>query len=128
MEKRIRDLQEESRKILLHAIAGWPSAINIHLWPYALRHTDDVRNAIPNHNDGTSPFDRFASVHIPPRLHLFHTFGCPIFALSTQLQNGSSIPEWSPRARMGIYLGTSTYHARSVSLVLSLSSTGLCSL
>ena len=125
-EKRIRDLQEQGRKLLIHAISRWPSAINIHLWPYALRHANDVRNVIPNRADGTSPFDRFASVSMAPSLRLFHTFGCPIFALSTSLQNGQTIPKWSPRARMGIYLGNSPRHARSVSLILSLS-TGLCS-
>ena len=78
-EKRIRDLQEEARKILLHAIARWPAALNVHLWPYALRHANDVRNAIPNNDDGSSPFDRFASVSLAPRLRLFHTFGAQIY-------------------------------------------------
>ena len=125
-EKRIRDLQEQARNILLHAIIRWQSAVTIHLWPYALCHANDVRNAIPSQDDVTSSLDRFASVKLPPRLRLYHTFGCPIFALSERLQNGSSIPKWSPRARMGVYLGTSPRHARSVSLILSLS-TGLCS-
>ena len=47
--------------------------------------------------------------------------------LSERLQNDCAIPKWSPRARMGVYLGASPCHARSVTLILSLS-TGLCSL
>ena len=35
-EKRIRDLQEQVRKMLLHAKARWPTAITINLWPYPL--------------------------------------------------------------------------------------------
>jgi hypothetical protein len=37
MEKRIRDLQELSRSLLLHAQNMWPDAINTFLWPYAVQ-------------------------------------------------------------------------------------------
>jgi hypothetical protein len=36
-EKMIRDLQESTRKQLLHAKSRWPKAIELNLWPYALR-------------------------------------------------------------------------------------------
>eukprot|EP00956_Cyclotella_meneghiniana_P030555 scaffold77192_cov37-Cyclotella_meneghiniana.AAC.9 len=55
-----------------------------------------------------------------------HTFGCPVFALQNALAAGSTIPKWSPRARMGMNLGPSPYHARNVNLVLNLE-TGLVS-
>ena len=55
-----------------------------------------------------------------------HTFGCPVFALQNDLASGSKIPKWSPRARLGLNLGPSPFHARNVSLVLNLT-TGLCS-
>ena len=93
-EKWIRDLQESARKILLHTISRWPQAINIHLWPYALRHANDVKNSIPDSADGTSPTSRFTRVHLPPTVRLYHTFGCPIFSLNTTLQNNNSIPKW----------------------------------
>jgi hypothetical protein len=35
-EKRIRDLQDSARTMLVHAKHRWPKAINAHLWPYAL--------------------------------------------------------------------------------------------
>ena len=41
-EKRIRDLQEQARKQLLHAKARWPSAIKINLWPSALRNANEI--------------------------------------------------------------------------------------
>jgi len=34
-EKRIRDLQDAARTMLLHAQRRWPQAITIYLWPYA---------------------------------------------------------------------------------------------
>jgi hypothetical protein len=43
-EKRIRDLQDMARTSLIHANRMWPDAINIHLWPYALRHANESLN------------------------------------------------------------------------------------
>eukprot|EP00978_Attheya_sp_CCMP212_P035308 scaffold152839_cov109-Attheya_sp.AAC.1 len=60
------------------------------------------------------------------RIRLQHTFGCPTYALNNKLQGGKSIPKWQERARVGIYLGLSPQHSRSVALVLSLT-TGLVS-
>ena len=48
-----------------------------------------------------------------------HSFGCPVFALQNDLASGSSLPKWSPRARLGINLGPSPHHARNVYLVLN---------
>ena len=69
-EKRIRDIQEQARKILLHAINRWPQAINVHIWPYDLRHANDVKNSIPNSLDGSSPTTTFSQVHLPPTVRL----------------------------------------------------------
>jgi hypothetical protein len=49
-----------------------------------------------------------------------HAFGCPVFALENDLAAGSSIPHWSPRACLGVNLGSSPSHARNVYLVLNL--------
>ena len=46
-EKRIRDLQDQARTMMLHAKARWPQAISVNLWPYALRMANDVRNSTP---------------------------------------------------------------------------------
>ncbi len=50
-----------------------------------------------------------------------HTFGCPVFALHNMLAKGKKTPRWSPRARLGLNLGTFPMHARNVYLVLNLS-------
>ncbi|CAB9521468.1 Retrotransposon protein [Seminavis robusta] len=39
-EKKIRDLQEAARTMILHAKQRWPSAINANLWPFAIREVD----------------------------------------------------------------------------------------
>eukprot|EP00957_Ditylum_brightwellii_P194325 14799366-Ditylum_brightwellii.AAC.1 len=52
----------------------------------------------------------------------FHTWGCPIFALDRRSQSGTGIgpPKWDPKARAGIYLGHSPFHAGNVALVFNL--------
>ena len=114
--------------MLLHAISRWPKAINIHLWPYALRQASHVSNMIPDNIDGSSKLERFAQINISNRMKNFHTFGCPVYALHNDLQNnnGTRLSKWEPRARLGINLGFSPRHARSVSLVLN-PETGLVS-
>ncbi len=43
-----------------------------------------------------------------------------MFALENDLAAGSPIPHWSPRARLGVNLGSSPSHARNIYLVLIL--------
>jgi len=47
-EKKIRDLQDVARNSILHAIRKWPSMTTEKLWPYAMRHANDVNNSVPN--------------------------------------------------------------------------------
>ena len=46
-ERRIRELQDTARTMLIHANRRWPTAINAHLWPYALRMANEVYNVTP---------------------------------------------------------------------------------
>ena len=55
-----------------------------------------------------------------------HTFACPLFALQNAITAGNMIPRWSPHARLGLNLGPSPFHARSMYRVLNLA-TGLVS-
>ena len=125
-ERAIRDLQESARKQLLHAKQRWPSAVHLSLWPYALRNAAVLHNTLPTLDDGTSRLEHFSGIRVGAKLRQMHTFACPVFALHNTLASGGTIPKWSPRARLGLNLGPSPYHARNVNLVLNLS-TGLVS-
>ena len=126
-EKWIRDLQESARTMMLQASLRWPKAHSTALWPYALRMASEIINHTPRSNGSDkSPIEIFTSSHVRPKLSHFHTFGCPVYVLENSLQSGKSAGKWNPRSRVGIYLGPSPRHARSVSLVLN-PKTGLVS-
>jgi hypothetical protein len=78
-EKKIRDLQEAARTMMLHASICWPTSQSISLWPYTIRVAVDVMNSTPR-KDGVkmSPLQKFTSSNALPRLKDFHTFGCPV--------------------------------------------------
>ena len=119
-EKRIRDLQESARTMMLHAAHKWPKAHSTALWPYAIRTANDNLNATPrSENTNKSPIELFSTTNAGPRYKHHHTFGCPVYVLKDKLQNLNSVGKWNQRARIGIYLGQSPRHAQSIALVLN---------
>ena len=120
-EKRIRDLTERARTSLLHAVSRWPSAVTINLWPYALRFANETQNSTPSLALGHTPLEAFSGVPVRPQVLNYHPPFCPAYVLHTGLQGGGKRPnKWVRISRAAIYLGPSPRHARSVALVLSL--------
>ena len=118
-ERRIRDLQEQTRTSMLYSMNKWKRMILICLWPYAMRHANDVANVTPRKGEDQSPLEHFSGVKITPKLRHFHEFGCPTYVLDNALQSGQGSPKWKQHSRLGVYLGPSPSHARSVALVLN---------
>ena len=113
--------------MLLHAKTKWPHAITANLWPYALRAANDASLLGINANETKSRLEIFAgNSAVAPRTKDYHTFGCPVYVLDNDLQSNKPIGQWRERARVGIYLGMSPKHARTVALVLN-PKTGLVS-
>jgi hypothetical protein len=46
-ERRIRSLQGQARMMLIYTQHRWPTAMDAHLWPYALRTANDVLKNAP---------------------------------------------------------------------------------
>ena len=84
-ERRIRDLQEQARTSLLYAMNKWKRMVITCLWPYAMRHTNDIANATPRKGEELSPLERFSGVKVAPKLRHFHAFGCPTYVLDNAL-------------------------------------------
>jgi hypothetical protein len=61
----------------------------------------------------------FRSIQVGCNMKPMHTFACPVFALKNALAKGKLLPRWSPRARLGLNLGSSPTHTRNVYLVLN---------
>ena len=123
VENRIRTLTESSRTLLLHAQRMWPEAITQVLWPFALKMACDNYNNFHLNNDGKSPIERLTGCSHSFQFQDFHTWGCPVYVLDSRLQSGiKGVPKWEPRSRLGIFVGYSPVHARSVALVLNPSS------
>ena len=118
-ERRIWDLQERTRTSMLYAMNKWRKMVIINLWPYAMRHANDVANATPRKGQELSPLEMFSRVEIAPKLRHFHAFGCPTYVLDNALQSGQGAPKWKEHSRLGVYLGPSPNHARSIALVLN---------
>ena len=125
-ERAIRDIQNTARRQLLHAKAKWPHAIDLSLWPYSCRHAVQCWNSLPVLEGGISRLQLFAQDNVGTNLRDIHSFGCPTYALQSELAAGNTIPRWLPRCRLGINLGPSPHHARNVYLILNLH-TGLVS-
>ena len=118
-ERMIRTLREAARTHLLHSIERWPEASSTHLWPYAIRYSACIHNQTPRSN-GRTPMTDFSGVEVGANLQNLHAFGCPVYALDSNLAARKPIGDWNKRARLGLYLGPSPRHARTVSLVLNI--------
>ena len=120
-ERRIRELQELARSMLIHANRRWPDAIDTHLWPYAVRMANDAHNEATARDGGPSPLERFSKSSVAPNSRFWKPLGCPVYVLDEALQSDAAIKnKWEERSKVGIYLGRSPQHARSVALVLNL--------
>ena len=80
-EKRIRDLQDQARTLLIHAKARWPTAITTALWPYALRAANEAHAYTPRPKEQLSPIEKFSRTSVQPKLTDFHPFGCPAYVI-----------------------------------------------
>jgi hypothetical protein len=116
-ERQIRTLQDHARTMLMYATKRWPEAIDIALWPYALKHANDILINLPTSESSKSPLEQFAKSPMKVDVRQWHTFGCPAYILNNSLQAGHKIPKWNPRTRLGIYLGRSPMHASTVALI-----------
>jgi len=86
-EKRIRDLQESARTMMIHAAHKWPEAHSVALWPYAIRLANEILNCTPRTDrNQSSPVEGFSRTRVRPKVKNFHHFGCPVYVLSPRLQ------------------------------------------
>jgi hypothetical protein len=82
-----------------------------------------MNNHIPAKGRDQSPLELFSSTTTKLPVKQFYHFGCPVYVLDSNLQaNKRAGSKWRQRTRLGVNLGFSPQHAKSVHLVLSLQS------
>jgi hypothetical protein len=87
VEKKICDLQQNARMMMLHLAIQWLVAHSVSLWPYDIKTAADVMKATLRGNKiAVSLIKRFSGVKIRHQLKIFHVFGHPIIILSAALQ------------------------------------------
>ena len=78
-EKRIRDLQEQTREKLHHTKSRCESAIELALWTYSLRQATHLRNCLLDKEDASHPLERLFRISVYHKSRENHLFGCPFF-------------------------------------------------
>ena len=79
-ERRIRELQDQARTMMIHATKRWPSAITTNLWPYALRMANEMVNCTPSLVDKRIPLEVFSGAPASFNPQHCSPFGCPVYA------------------------------------------------
>ena len=70
--------------------------------------------------DGKKSEHNFSGIEFQILPTDYHTWGCPVFVLETPLRGvPSGIPKLEPKARTGVYLGHSPFHAGKVDILLN---------
>ena len=107
--------------MIIHANHRW-SAVNAHLWPYAIRMAADTMNHTlsAKHRFKATAAQVFTRSRVDVNPKDWMPIFCPVYVLKPELQSNSPHGKWKERARTGIYLGRSPCHARSVALVLNI--------
>jgi hypothetical protein len=98
-------------------MAKWPTGVHEDMWTFALRHAVNFHNASLHKHQQESPYKLFTGQEAPWMLRDFKIFGCPVYVLDKDLQDGKSINKWKTRSWQGIYIGNSNCHASSVPLI-----------
>ncbi len=65
-ERRITELQELARAMLIHASTQWKDSVTANLWPYAIRNANEAVNNAPSFQDPNrrTPIDMFAGTKV----------------------------------------------------------------
>lgn len=86
-----------------------------------MRYTTDVHDAIPSKGNAKLPLELFSGIEYKIPFRQFHHSWCPTYVLDADLQTGwRAGPKSKNRVRLGVNLGFSPQHARSVHLILSI--------
>ena len=128
VERSIRSLQDLARCQMIHSQHRWPYTIPSNLWPYEIQHAAEIINENPCRciNYTSTPIQFFSKSEVYSNPRHWQPLFCPVYVLSNPLSEDQPFDECKDKITQGIYLGMSPIHARTLDLVISLS-TGMVS-
>ena len=71
-EKKIRDLSDAARSMLVFGRERWPEAVDLSLWPFALKAAERANNLYFLDSKGHSPEEKFSRLQHKPRIRNEH--------------------------------------------------------
>jgi hypothetical protein len=118
-ERAIQTISNMARAMILHASIHWKDGIDASMWHIAVNNAIHIYNNTPD--NVVTPTDIFPGSTVPRhRLLELHVWGCPVYVLDPQMQQGRKLPLWQTRSRRGFNLGLSLQNSSEVPLVLNL--------
>ena len=107
---------------MMHQLLNWPDEFDEALWPFAVEHAVCIWNHLVHDGYTLTPIELFTGVRLTTNNTTLHArvWGCPTCVLHPRLQNSKKLPRWTPRSRLGMYLGCSPLHHATVGLILYL--------
>ena len=105
---------------MLHVAYHWTQHASIKLWPMAINYAVWEFNHLPRDDTGLCPDEMWSQCRTThDDLRRAHVWGCPVYVLEPELEDGKKIPKWKPRACLGMFVGFSQVHSLLVPLVLN---------
>jgi hypothetical protein len=99
----------------------WPEQSGPNLWPFAMDYAVWLYNHTPHKDTHRAPIEIFTGVTLGcQHIQRARVFGCPAFVLDPRLADGRKIPMWDPRSSRGQFLGFSSEHSTTTTLVRNL--------
>jgi hypothetical protein len=123
-ENAIKHTVRMAHTMMIYSALRWPEHNERDLWPLALSHAVHLHKDLPSMTSRLTPHStrdlvRSKSSYSAPINS--HPWGCPVYVLRPQLQDGGKLPKWEPRSRQGQYIGASPpLHASTVGLIRNL--------
>ena len=120
-ERAIRTVTTCARTMMIHAILHNHKEVNLDLWPFAMDYAVYLWNKLPKRDGSNSPEEIFYSTKSDySAIREAKCWGCPAYVLDPKIQDGKKLPRWSPRSKLGQFLGRSKNHAGTVGLIRNL--------
>eukprot|EP00957_Ditylum_brightwellii_P117058 8928939-Ditylum_brightwellii.AAC.1 len=107
--------------MLLHIDIYWPEGLDLMLWPFALKYTDNIWNCLPDMKAYLSPLDIYSrTISDHTDLSNSHVWRCPTYVLDPTLHDGKKLTKWNLQKRCRQCLGWSQNHSLTVALIKNL--------